>query len=213
MNKSLIEIQAGYELPLKRKVSLSEDQMRNASESGICADGGRCGLGGHCEHCPNLAHELPEAQSNTSQTNSLVGEIDWISMPDGCVAFVEDTVDPEYSDWVSDNGDFWDSGDMSWSKCIEDEGLIIVHRPPEDMNQSENPLDMVKQERYQDANGEDWIDEFARTSTVEEFRGAMRFTIGKYNRRVGKKDEIIKEIRKMKDYCQRWELYELRVSK
>ena len=62
----------------------------------------------------------------------------------------------------------------------------------------------AKQARYQDATGEDWIDEAARTFTAEEFRGAMRFSIGKYNRRMGKKDELIKEIEKMKDYCQRW---------
>lgn len=68
----------------------------------------------------------------------------------------------------------------------------------------------MKQERYQDSQGEDWIDEFARTSTTEEFRGAMRFTIGKYNRRVGKKDEIIKEIGKMRDYCDRWIKYEVK---
>jgi len=61
-----------------------------------------------------------------------------------------------------------------------------------------------KQERYQDAQGEDWIDEAARTFTAEEFRGAMRFSIGKYNRRMGKKDELIKEIEKMRDYCSRW---------
>ena len=61
-----------------------------------------------------------------------------------------------------------------------------------------------KQPRYQDATGEDWIDEAARTFTVEEFRGAMRFSIGKYNRRMGKKDDLIKEIEKMRDYCQRW---------
>ncbi|NWN92278.1 DUF3310 domain-containing protein [Marinobacter adhaerens] len=61
-----------------------------------------------------------------------------------------------------------------------------------------------KQPRYQDAKGEDWIDEFARTATQEEFRGAMRFTIGKYNRRMGKKDDLIKEIEKMRDYCERW---------
>ena len=65
-----------------------------------------------------------------------------------------------------------------------------------------------KQLRYQSANGEDWIDEFARTSTVDEFRGAMKFTIGKYNRRAGKKDELIKEIEKMRDYCDRWISYE-----
>jgi len=65
-----------------------------------------------------------------------------------------------------------------------------------------------KQLRYQNANGQDWIDEFARTSTVDEFRGAMKFTIGKYNRRAGKKDELIREIEKMRDYCDRWISYE-----
>ena len=73
-----------------------------------------------------------------------------------------------------------------------------------------NPEDVAfvraegKQPRYQDDQGEDWIDEAARTFTAEEFRGAMRFSIGKYNRRMGKKDDLIKEIEKMKDYCQRW---------
>ena len=61
-----------------------------------------------------------------------------------------------------------------------------------------------KQERYKDDQGKDWIDEAARTLTAEEFRGAMRFTIGKYNRRMGKKDELINEIEKMRDYCSRW---------
>ena len=61
-----------------------------------------------------------------------------------------------------------------------------------------------KQPRYQDANGDDWIDEFARTSTPEEFRGAMRFTIGKYERRLGKKDPVPMELRKMADYYLRW---------
>lgn len=65
----------------------------------------------------------------------------------------------------------------------------------------------MKQPRYQDAKGDDWIDEFARTATAEEFHGAMRFTIGKYNRRMGKKDDMLKEVRKMKDYCARWEQY------
>ena len=73
-----------------------------------------------------------------------------------------------------------------------------------------NPEDVAfvraegKQPHYQDATGEDWIDEAARTFTPEEFRGAMRFSIGKYNRRMGKKDDLVKEIEKMRDYCQRW---------
>jgi len=61
-----------------------------------------------------------------------------------------------------------------------------------------------KQKRYQDSAGEDWIDEAARTFTAEEFRGAMRFTIGKYNRRMGKKDDLISEIEKIRDYATRW---------
>jgi len=62
----------------------------------------------------------------------------------------------------------------------------------------------AKQARYQDTAGEDWIDEAARTFTPEEFRGAMRFSIGKYNRRMGKKDDLASEIEKMRDYCTRW---------
>jgi hypothetical protein len=61
-----------------------------------------------------------------------------------------------------------------------------------------------KQERYQDAQGEDWIDEAARTFTAEEFRGAMRFTLGKYVRRAGKKDALESEIEKIRDYAARW---------
>jgi hypothetical protein len=66
-----------------------------------------------------------------------------------------------------------------------------------------------KQARYQDAKGEDWIDEFARTATADEFRGAMRFTIGKYCRRAGKKDSLVSEITKIEDYARRWREYEL----
>lgn len=67
---------------------------------------------------------------------------------------------------------------------------------------------LPKQARYQDSRGDDWLDEFARTSTPEEFRGAMKFTVGKYLRRAGKKDSLLSEVRKMRDYCQRWEQYE-----
>lgn len=69
-----------------------------------------------------------------------------------------------------------------------------------------------KQQRYKDDNGEDWIDEFARTKSVEEFRGAMSFTIGKYNRRCGKKDKVLKEVTKMADYAERWRQYETKLE-
>lgn len=66
----------------------------------------------------------------------------------------------------------------------------------------------VKQQRYQDQQGDDWIDEAARTLPVEQFRGAMIFTVGKYLRRIGKKDDLVKEIDKMIDYLGRWRDYE-----
>lgn len=66
-----------------------------------------------------------------------------------------------------------------------------------------------KQDRYLSGFGEDWIEEFAKSATPEEFRGAMKFTIGKYLRRVGKKDPIPQELEKIEDYCRRWREYEL----
>ncbi len=65
-----------------------------------------------------------------------------------------------------------------------------------------------KQARYQDHQGEDWIDEFARIATPDEFRAAMRFTIGKYLRRMGRKDRRETELRKVEDYARRWREFE-----
>ena len=65
-----------------------------------------------------------------------------------------------------------------------------------------------KKERYKDDDGADWIDECAKSLTHEEFRGAMKFTIGKYINRLGKKDGIEKEVRKIADYSDRWHEYE-----
>jgi len=67
-----------------------------------------------------------------------------------------------------------------------------------------NDGEHYRQARYRDETGEDWIDEFAKTATPEEFNGAMRFTIGKYVRRAGKKDALESEIEKIRDYAARW---------
>ena len=48
----------------------------------------------------------------------------------------------------------------------------------------------MKQPRYTDDDGSDWIDKCAANLTPTEFRGAMKFTIGKYMERLGKKDPI-----------------------
>ena len=66
-----------------------------------------------------------------------------------------------------------------------------------------------KQDRYLDSGGNlDHIDECARDYSIEEFRGAMKFTVGKYLKRLGKKDSIIQELTKIHDYIGRWLAYE-----
>lgn len=64
-----------------------------------------------------------------------------------------------------------------------------------------------RQPRYT-IDGKDWIDECAETLTPEEFRGAMKFTIGKYLKRMGKKDSYESELAKIADYANRWAEYE-----
>jgi len=61
-----------------------------------------------------------------------------------------------------------------------------------------------KQPRYKGDEGLDWIDEFARDNSIEDFRSAMRFTIGKYEKRLGKKDAMSKELYEISDYYKRW---------
>ena len=68
------------------------------------------------------------------------------------------------------------------------------------------------QDRYKDGVGRDWIDECEQVLDVEQFRGAMIFTIGKYLRRLGKKDAVTDEVTKISDYAERWRLYEERHS-
>ena len=68
---------------------------------------------------------------------------------------------------------------------------------------------MSRPERYTENNSNrDWIDEFCATSTVEEVRGAFRFTIGKYLRRYGKKDDPLQEAIKILDYANRLVAFE-----
>ena len=70
-----------------------------------------------------------------------------------------------------------------------------------------------KQERYKSLDGKlDYIDECAANYTPEEFRGAMKFTIGKYQSRLGKKDNIVQEVTKIADYANRWLQYEIKLE-
>lgn len=72
-------------------------------------------------------------------------------------------------------------------------------------------MDHQKQDRYLTGDGTDWIDKFAGTSSKEQFRGAMAFTIGKYMSRMGKKDTTLIEVTKIADYANRWLKYEQRL--
>lgn len=68
---------------------------------------------------------------------------------------------------------------------------------------------MSRPERYTENNSNrDWIDEFCATSSVEEVRGAFRFTVGKYLRRYGKKDDPLQEAIKILDYANRLVAFE-----
>lgn len=63
---------------------------------------------------------------------------------------------------------------------------------------------MTRPTRYtENSSSRDWIDEFCATSSAEEARGAFRFTIGKYLRRYGKKDDPLQEAIKIQDYANR----------
>lgn len=68
---------------------------------------------------------------------------------------------------------------------------------------------MTRPTRYtENSSSRDWIDEFCATSSVEEVRGAFRFTIGKYLRRYGKKDDPLQEAIKIQDYANRLVAFE-----
>ena len=127
------------------------------------------------------------------------GEADYNSEPGGlCETFTREQWQSARDDLESPFGS--PEEDEAW-QAAEERMDIIGHNGATGEHYGAPP---DKQERYKDDQGKDWIDEAARTFTAEEFRGAMRFTIGKYNRRMGKKDDLISEIEKMRDYCTRW---------
>lgn len=67
-----------------------------------------------------------------------------------------------------------------------------------------NPETNGKQERYLDDEGKDLIDEWAETYPIETLRVLMWEQMRKYHRRLGKKDDIKKEVEKIADYARRW---------
>jgi hypothetical protein len=67
---------------------------------------------------------------------------------------------------------------------------------------------MPKQERYHSANADvgtkDFIDESYETESFADFTAALFWTMKKYMKRFGKKDDIVAEAYKIKDYSNRF---------
>jgi hypothetical protein len=81
------------------------------------------------------------------------------------------------------------------------EGAWVPVKPVE-----ESGLVFPKVEHYKAAGDgdEDFIDNCYKRYTPEEFRGAMKFYIGKYYDRLGEKDDIIQELTKAADIALRF---------
>ena len=69
-----------------------------------------------------------------------------------------------------------------------------------------------KQDRYKDKEGRDLIDRWAVNFEPAEFRVIMWAMMEKYQARLGKKDDIKKEVYKIADYAQRWLEYENKLN-
>ena len=75
---------------------------------------------------------------------------------------------------------------------------------------------LPKQERYKSdpTDAEDYIDKTYKSMPWQEFVGAIKWTIGKYFDRFGKKDDILKEAIKIEDYAIRFrQKVELEIAK
>jgi len=109
----------------------------------------------------------------------------------------------------------------AWQEGIIVEGMYPIENLAKDLAIADvcrqirnNPL--PKQNRYKNdpSDEEDYIDKTYRTMPWQEFVGAIKWTIGKYFDRFGKKDDILKEAIKIEDYAIRFrQKVELEVAK
>jgi hypothetical protein len=88
-----------------------------------------------------------------------------------------------------------------------DVGQQIKDKPLADRIVSTGEATMPKQERYHCANSagtKDFIDESYETESFADFTAAIFWTMKKYMKRFGKKDDIVAEAYKIKDYSNRF---------
>jgi len=111
--------------------------------------------------------------------------------------------------------------DLNWGHSGLDVIDIIAYRicnqklSPEDAQAEDEEFARIakesivtKQERYLQEGGKDLIDKWAERYTQEEFRLIMLAMIEKYMTRMGRKDSIASECRKIADYANRLALVE-----
>jgi len=159
-----------------------------------------------------------------------MNKVDWSKAPSDAEA----CIDGVFSKWVGSQEYDWDSTKMEWDKAMPNWSLDSYHDSsvvirPGNWKEGEKRMDPIgqngnegehyaeldnfdKQPRYKGEDGLDHIDEFARDNSIEDFRAAMRFTIGKYEKRLGKKDAMGKELYKMSDYYKRWSEVETKLE-
>jgi hypothetical protein len=90
-------------------------------------------------------------------------------------------------------------GDLRSALDRRDVGQQIRDKPLADR--------MPKQERYHSANAagtKDFIDESYETESFADFTAAIFWTMKKYMKRFGKKDDMVAEAYKIKDYSNRF---------
>lgn len=133
--------------------------------------------------------------------------IDFTKAPEGATHWGPET-DYYHKGWRRFSKDKWyfsHGGEWLIARVPYDKRYIdLMTKKPELIE----PNNHTKQERYKHPDGEDYLDKFFASKTQEEVRGAMSFTIGKYMDRLGKKDDILKEVTKIADYSNRWMEYE-----
>jgi len=158
-------------------------------------------------------------------------KVDWSKAPSDAEA----CIDGRFEKWAGGiehcfNGGKWITPNSNWSLARYNEtGMFHIEIRPDQWKEGEKRMEQIqqngndglvydelddysKQPRYKGDDGLDHIDEFARDNSIEDFRAAMRFTIDKYEKRLGKKDAMSKELYKMSDYYKRWSEVEKRLE-
>ncbi|MDW8564684.1 DUF3310 domain-containing protein [Staphylococcus shinii] len=93
---------------------------------------------------------------------------------------------------------------LNFIESREDEVSVTVKQIDDMIQENKEYVENARNTPSHYSGDIDFIEYFAGQSTPEELRGAMKFTIGKYATRLGRKDEEIKELDKIIDFATRY---------